>query len=158
MAPSSTGVAVLCRALPKAAFPPPPKVALVLSKLDDQRRKHFTQHGLFAFTVHTAAHTQVGMFQWLAAPDDTDLRLAIATRYCDGSLLDRTAGFGIAVVGADGDVSAYGLGWPPSWCATAASAEAWALQVVLENCPFSLDIRTDCQALITAAVAGIATP
>ena len=126
-----------------------PKAGFVLSKLDGQRRKHFTQHGLLALIVHTAAHTQVGMFQWLAAPDGADPRLDTATWYCDGSLLDgrwnaiRTAGFGVAVFGVDGDLLAYGVAWPPSWRATAASAEAWALQVVLENCPFSRDIRTD---------------
>ena len=52
--------------------------------------------------------------------------------YCDGSLLDDNwraiscIGFGIVVTSGHGDLLAYGLGWPPSWCDTAAAAEAWA--------------------------------
>ena len=56
----------------------------------------------------------------------------------------------------EGDLLAYGLGWPPTWCATAAAAEAWALQVVLENCPFPPQMRTDCMAILTTARSGSA--
>ena len=63
-------------------------------------------------------------------------------------------GFGIAVVSKLGDLFAYGLGWPPSWCSMAAAADAWAVQVVLTECPFPLHMRTDCMAAITTALAG----
>ena len=83
--------------------------------------------------------------------------------YCDGSMLNgrweplRFTGFGIAVVSDTGDLLAYGLGWPPSWCDTAAAAEAWALQVVLTLCPFPPQTRTDCMALLTTAKFGTAS-
>ena len=51
---------------------------------------------------------------------------------------------------------AYGLGWPPTWCTTAATAEAWALQVVLQQCPFPPQMRTDCMSLLSTARAGTA--
>ena len=66
----------------------------------------------------------------------------------------RCTGFGIVVTSAQGELLAYGLGWPPSWCDTAAAAEAWALQFVVCSCPFLPDIRTDCQALISTAASG----
>ena len=53
----------------------------MLSKIDDQKGKHLTQLGLLALSVHTAAFSHVGMFQWLTAPDDTGLNLAAATLY-----------------------------------------------------------------------------
>ena len=53
-----------------------------------------------------------------------------------------------------GDLLAYGLGCPPSWCATAAAAEAWAVQVIITLCPFAPQIRTDCMAIVTTALAG----
>ena len=61
------------------------------------------------------------------------------------------------MVGAGGDLLAYGIGRPPFWSATAVSAEAWALQVVPEDCPFPQAICTVCQALITIAEAGTAS-
>ena len=65
----------------------------------------------------------------------------------------RCSGFGAAAVSNDGDLVSYGLGWPPSWCDTAAPAEAWAMLTVLAQCPFVPPIRTDCQALLTTAMA-----
>ena len=66
----------------------------------------------------------------------------------------RVTGFGIAVASKSGSLLGYGFGWPPSWCTTAAAAEAWALQVVLETCPFPPKMRTDCLALLSTAREG----
>ena len=66
----------------------------------------------------------------------------------------RVTGYGIAVVAADGSLLGYGLGWPPSWCTTAAAAEAWALSIVLTQVPFPPQLRTDCLALLHTARAG----
>ena len=63
----------------------------------------------------------------------------------------RVTGFGLAVVCKEGHLLAYGMGWPPTWCSTAAAAEAWALQVALTQCPFPPQLRTDCMALLTTA-------
>ena len=60
------------------------------------------------------------------------------------------------MVSEQGDLLAYGLGWPPTWCSTAASAEAWALHTVLDVCPFPPQLRTDCMALLSAAASGTA--
>ncbi len=68
----------------------------------------------------------------------------------------RVTGFGIAVVSETGHLLTYGLGWPPSWCSTAAAAEAWALQVVIKFCPFPPQLRTDCMALLTTVSNGTA--
>ena len=109
-----------------------------MSKLSEQRHKHLSQHGLMAVKIRVAPFEQDGTFQWPAPPSVYDPRLCNATWYCDGSLLDgrwkalRCAGFGIAVVSTQGDLLAHGLGWPPSWCGTAAAAEAWTLQFVVD--------------------------
>jgi hypothetical protein len=146
---------------PSEGWPaPPPQAAVATSKLSDQRLKHLALHGMLAIKVRVAPYVQHGTFQWLDQPSDDDPRLVDATWYCDGSLLDgkwkalRCAGFGIVVVSATGDLLGYGLGWPPSWCTTAAAAEAWALQFVVDYCPFVPAIRTDCQALVTTAASG----
>ena len=103
-----------------------------------------------------------GAFTWLVPPPDLDAQEQDLTWYCDGSLVDgkwpaiRCSGFGVAAVSNLGDLVAYGLGWPPSWCDTAAAAEAWALLEVLTQCPFVPHIRTDCLALLTTAKAGTA--
>ena len=94
---------------------------------------------MLALTIYVAPFAHEGEFKWIVGPDDADPGLSNATWYCDGSLLDgkwkplRATGFGIALVTVEGDLLAYGLGWPPSWCATAAAAEVWALQIVLEH-------------------------
>ena len=103
-----------------------------------------------------------GTFQWIVPPTEDDPRHNNATWYCDGSMLSgkwqslRATGFGIAVVSEQGDLLAYGLGWPPTWCSTAAAAEAWALHTVLDVCPFPPQLRTDCMALLSAAASGTA--
>jgi hypothetical protein len=146
---------------PDGGWPnPPPEASLVQSKLSEQRQRHLKLHGLLAVKVEVARHAADGTFQWLVPPPEDDPTLQGATWYCDGSLLDgrwkaiRCTGFGIAVASRHGDLLAYGMGWPPSWCDTAAAAEAWALQFVVCSCPFVPAIRTDCQALVTTAVAG----
>jgi hypothetical protein len=60
------------------------------------------------------------------------------------------------VVSCNGDLLAYGMGWPPEWCETAAAAEAWALLAVLRQCPFPPMTKTDCMSLLSTAVAGSA--
>ena len=82
--------------------------------------------------------------------------------YLDGSMLDgnwveyRAAGFAIVIVAPDGGLAAYGMGVPPSWCKTAASAETWALHMALALSPFPPQLRTDCRCLLTIATEGAA--
>ena len=69
----------------------------------------------------------------------------------------RATGFGVVVASRDGELLGYGLGNAPGWCSTAASAEAWALQVVLSQCPFPPQMRTDCLSLLKTAEHGAAS-
>ena len=62
----------------------------------------------------------------------------------------------MVITGNDGQLLAYGRG-QPHWCRTAAAAEAWALCTVVTQSPLLPSMRTDCQALITTAAAGIRT-
>jgi hypothetical protein len=48
----------------------------------------------------------------------------------------------------------YGKGCPPSWCATAAAAETWALATALKLTAFPPQLRADCQSLLTVAEGG----
>ena len=45
---------------------------------------------------------------------------------------------------------------PPSWCATAAAAEAWALHMALAESPFPPRLKTDCRSLLVTAGQGTA--
>ena len=109
-----------------------------------------------------APFDQRGQLRWLM-PLRPDQRFDDAVWYRDGSMLNgrwkalRATGFGIAVVSKQGDLLAYGLGCPPSWCSTAAAAEVWAVQVILTLCPFAPQMHTDCMAIITIAVAPLRT-
>ena len=102
---------------------------------------------------------QQGQFRWIEPLECIDRRLEGAVWDCDGSMLNgkwkafTVAGFGIAVVPQIGDLLPYELGWAPSWCSTAA-AEVWAVQVILTQCPFPPQMRTDCMAIIATALAG----
>jgi hypothetical protein len=146
---------------PPEGWPKPePKASLVLGKLSDTRKCTLWDHALLAVRVPAVPFAQEGEFRWLKPLDQDDHRIDDATWYCDGSMLNgkwselRVTGFGIAVVSSEGDLLAHGVGWPPSWCATAAAAEVWAVQVVLAQCPFPPKIRTDCMSILTTAMAG----
>jgi hypothetical protein len=150
--------------LPEGGWPPPPPTAsLALSSIDEQRQRHLKLHGLLVLKVAVPPFELDGSFSWIVPLPDHLTGCSSITWYCDGSLIDgkwraiRCSGFGLAAVTSDGDLVAYGLGWPPSWCDTAASAEAWDMLTVLSYCPFVPLIRTDCQALLTTALAGNAS-
>ena len=148
---------------PVEGWPQPPGMAAcALSLLSAHRSSILKTHGLLAMKIHTPTFAQLGDFRWIVEPSVEDPRVDFATWYCDGSMLNgkwkplRVTGFGIAVVATVGDLLAYGMGWPPSWCATASAAEAWTLQIVLEHCPFPPAVRTDCMAVIASAQGGTA--
>ena len=149
---------------PEGGWPPPPPAAnLALTSLSEQRQRHLRLHGLLVLKVAASPFEIDGSFNWVVPLPDHLTGCSSITWYCDGSLVDgrwsaiRCSGFGLAAVTFEGDLVAYGLGWPPSWCDTAASAEAWAMLTVLTHCPFVPPVRTDCQALLTTALAGNAS-
>ena len=150
--------------VPSGGWPKPPLTAdKLLCKLDTQRKLLLMHRGLLCLRLPPAPSIQEGQFRWLLPPDADHPDLDTAVRYCDGSLLFgawkaiRATGFGIVVAAASGRLLAYGFGIPPSWCATAAAAEAWALHIVISMCPTPPNMRTDCQALVTTARHGLAS-
>ena len=146
---------------PTSGWPGPPVVAdKALMKLGEQRRKILKTRALAVIRLPPRQWHQEGQFRWLREPDWNGHDMHNAIWYCDGSLLNgrwkdlRATGFGIVIATVEGRLLGYGLGWPPSWCNTAAAAEAWALQTVISLCPFPPQMRTDCQTLLTMAAAG----
>ncbi len=145
---------------PTSGWPAPPKEAIkAIEAIGHRRREILKLRGLMVLRLQPNSFSSEGEFRWIADPHSSS-EASSATWYFDGSMLLgkckplRTTGFGIAVVSTDGSLLGYGLGWPPFWCTTAAAAEAWALGVVLVQCPFPPEMRTDCLALLTTARMG----
>ena len=147
--------------MPTAGWPKPPAAAGdFLLNLARDRKRFLQQRALAVIRLPPTTRHAQGQFHWLKPPDHNNLEFNEAVWYCDGSLIHgkwaplRTTGFGIVVTSVQGKLLAYGMGWPPSWCSTAAAAEAWALHIVIETCPFPPSMRTDYQALLKTAQAG----
>ena len=147
--------------IPPDGWPPhPPKADLALGRVGEVRMNMLRTRGLLVMRLPPPQHSPNGWFKWLAAPSpECDEQ---HTWYLDGSMLDgswieyRAVGFAVVVVAPDRSLAAYGMGAPPSWCKTAASAEAWALHIALLESPFPPKLRTDCQCLLTTASEGAA--
>ena len=109
-------------------------------KLDDQRHRHLVFHGLLALTVRMAPFASTWVSQWLVNLDDTNERLDDAIWYCDGSrsLL-------------------HGEWKLPMGSLSLASRWLQPFRVVLENSSFPPAVRTDCQAVVTAASEAMAS-
>ncbi len=60
----------------------------------------------------------------------------------------RRTGFGIALVGRDGSLIAFGYGVPPHWVWDAAGAELWAVYVVASFSVSLPRIITDCKGIV----------
>jgi hypothetical protein len=137
---------------------PPPKARLGRGRLTESRTRVLDTRGLLVLQLPKPPPSHEGTFEWLLPLSGDDLHNCIW--YLDGSLLDgawsdySSTGFGIVVVSARRDLVAYGCGRPPSWCCTAAAAEAWALCTALSCCPFVPHLRTDCQSLLLTAAGG----
>ena len=147
--------------MPVGGWPAPPSGAKhALDKLSPARLKLLLTRGMLVLKVPVSMPKLEGSFTWLVQPDKNNPNLKHAVWYFDGSMLNgrwqelRATGFGVVVVSSAGDLLGFGRGSPPHWCATAAAAEAWALQVVIGQCPLPPQMRTDCQALLTTLSAG----
>ena len=149
---------------PVEGWPDLPQEALRLfSRLSQQRKRILGTTGLLVLRLPAPPQQGDGSFQWMMEPDDRDPNLLEAVWYFDGSLFDgkwkpfRVTGFGLVVATTDVHLLGYGRGCPPSWCRTAAAAEAWALRVVPSICPFTPAMRTDCLSLLRTAEEGPAS-
>ena len=147
--------------MPPGGWPPhPPKAALALGQIGQVRADLLRTRGLLVMRFPSPPRSVDGWFSWLVTPPADSNELY--TWYLDGSMLDgnwtefRAVGFGIVVVAPDRSLAAYGMGAPPEWCRTAASAEAWALHIALLESPFPPKLRTDCQCLLSTASEGAA--
>ncbi len=160
-APGTAEHRFTCRmTMPKQGWPsPPPAAAKALNTVGSRRREILKHRGLLALRLPPRIRDQSGEFSWLVSPHG-HASLDEAIWYFDGSMLMgkwrpfRVTGYGIAVVTTDGTLIGYGFGWPPSWCTTAAAAEAWALSTVLTQVPFPPQMRTDCLSLLHTAREG----
>jgi hypothetical protein len=65
-----------------------------------------------------------------------------------------TFGFGLAAVGRNGELLAWGWGTPPKWCDSASAAEAWALCSILRLSQETPLAVTDCLGLLKTAARG----
>jgi hypothetical protein len=146
---------------PHGGWPrPPPKAQLAINTIGTCRETTLRTRGLMVLEVPAPAPPTSGWSEWLRpVPQDADDTF---TWYLDGSMLDgehvdfRAVGFAIVVVAPDGSLAAFGFGVPPSWVATAAAAEAWALHIALTQSLFPPMLRTDCQCILTVAGEGTA--
>ena len=144
---------------PANGWPEPPQGALLaLERLNPIRRRLLQTRALLVLRVPRPPILRTEWFRWLVAPPDC---IEYCTWYIDGSMLDgswhdfRALGFGIAVVSDSNDLLAFGMGCPPLWCRSAASAEAWALFVAVSSCPAPPRMKTDCLALLRTAEEGL---
>ena len=161
-APGTIGHRFNCaKTKPVDGWPAAPKGArLALDRIGHRRREILQHRGLAVVRLPPTEFDQEGRFQWLLPAQPNEPKLQEATWYFDGSMLHRqwkalrVTGFGVAVVSAEGDLLAYGLGWPPTWCSTAAAAEAWALQYIISCTPFPPKMKTDCLSLVTTCMQG----
>ena len=149
------------RTMPADGWPTyPPKAELAIQRVGHMRAQTLRTRGLLVMRLPSPQQKGEGWFKWLVAPGpECDESF---TWYFDGSMHDgdwaeyRAVGFGIVVVAPNRSLVAYGLGVPPSWCKSAAAAEAWALHVALRENPFLPKLRTDCQSLLATAREGAA--
>jgi len=130
----------------------------ILDDLDPARRHLLLTKALFVSKLPPKAGSPHGWLRWLR-PVPPDYR-GTGTWYIDGSLMDgpdvltARCGFAMALVSDTGDLLATAHGAPPPWVDSAAASEAWAYLNVLQTCPETPAVVTDCEAILTTVAAG----
>ena len=128
--------------------------------LGEDRYRTLKTKGLVCVKVPTYKKYPDGIFIWLSAEPDTTR--TVVTWYTDGSSGNPTCpelsrmGFAVVVVSDSGELIAFGAGIPPSHVTDSGMAEAWALWKVIEMCPHTPRIVTDCLTLLNVAECGTA--
>ena len=145
--------------VPVGGWPAPPRKAeFVSTRINNQRFEIASTRGLF-FALLPAPRPHDGWFEWRLEPAH-NIELSECHWYSDGSRLDPTmslfgaCGFALVALTAQGTLVGIAYGVPPSWCRSAAGAEAWALLTILRICQVVPVIFTDCMGLLTTAAAG----
>ncbi len=144
--------------MPAEGWPAAPQQAdRAIALLDQRRQEILTTRGLLVLRLpRLPLQREKFIWLWQAGehwPEDT-------TWYIDGSMFCkevleyRTTGYSIVVHSKAQGLVAFGGGFPPAWCSTAAAAEAWALQTTLTIASQVPKIVTDCKGLLDAAKAG----
>jgi hypothetical protein len=146
--------------MPPGGWPTaPPDVARFVNGLAPARRQVLSDRAVLAIDIPTPApQVDTGRWYWLIAPPDIhdeSLRWYIdgSRRYPTCHALSVT-GCGVAVVDAEGTLVGLAKATPPSWVASSAAAEAWALYLTLQEVAILPTIVTDCLGLLRAAEAG----
>jgi len=115
--------------------------------------------GFLALRLELPLPNYDGWTKWLKGdpsglPDNT-------TWYIDGSYFGEahkrvgSTGFGVVVLGPEGEVCGLCYGAPPSWITSAAGAEGWALYTALRSSTRPPRVVTDCLGLVTQLERGL---
>ena len=146
--------------MPPGGWPPaPPDVDRLVDGLAPARKQTLADRAVLAIDIPTPApQVDTGRWRWLITPPDIyddSLRWYIdgSRRYPTCHALSVT-GCGVAVVDAQGMLVGLANATPPSWVASSAAAEAWALYLTLQEVAVLPTIVTDCLGLLRAAEAG----
>ena len=137
----------------------PPDVDRLVASLTPARRQVLADRAALAIDIPTPSpQVDSGRWQWLLTPPDIyddSLRWYIdgSRRYPTCHVLSVT-GCGVAVVDAQGMLVGLANATPPSWVASSAAAEAWALYLTLKEVAVLPTIVTDCLGLLRTAEAG----
>jgi len=147
--------------MPAGGWQPfPPRAAQIMGGLNATRRAILTTRAVMVVSIPVPS-AQVASEGWVWHSEPPDVADVDLVWVIDGSRKHAevwetaTTGCGVAVIRKDGTLVAYAHATPPPWARTAAAAEAWALSLVVELCPFIPSVLTDCKAVVDAAWAGV---
>ena len=131
-----------------------------MTSLSPARRQLLEDRAVVAIDIPTPApQAETGRWQWILEPPD--IYDETLRWYIDGSRRFpahhelAVTGCGVAVVNRHGEVVGLANATPPSWIASSAAAETWALYLTLQEVAVLPVIITDCLGLLRNAEAGV---
>ena len=137
-----------------------PDVERFVSSLTPARQQILADRAVVAIDIPTPTpQAESGRWHWTLRPPD--LYDETYRWYIDGSRRHprhhelAVTGCGVAVVDSLGRLVGLANATPPSWVASSAAAEAWALYLTLQEVAVLPVIITDCLGLLSTADAGV---